>query len=285
MEKTPIRSKFVKRLVRINDQLCFAALGRHELGLTLSALADTRPNDYTTAVFPNNPHAPRLYRKLKDVPAFAAESEQIEFQMGIVASVEHALAYVEEIEEFRARLRPSPGDVIAMKGAEDQLYAKMTDWAGAAPAVGPYRTLGYLRLLRNHYAHVNDEPTQAFSSYLANHSHQLQRFWTNGVTDLGGIVFRTFPDESLTPRSAFAVMNLLRVVIEVIDREFVATLDLNDVVDSVMEDMFERVDANDRFAEPLTRKVRAAIQYGYGEKLTSASVRPRVDAYLQSRTA
>ncbi len=283
MEKTPIRSKFVKRLVRIDDQLCFAALGRHELGITLSALAAATPDEFTTTVFPANPFARRIYRKMKDIPAFAAASEQIEFQMGIVAGVEHALAYVEEIEDFRAQVHPSPGDGIGLKAAEDQLYAKMTDWTVSPPAIGPYRTLGYLRLLRNHYAHVNDEPTSAFASYLATHSHQLQRFWTNGITDLGGIQFRTLPDVPLTPGSAFALMNLLRVVIEIVDRGFVATLVLDDVVGVVAAEVFARVEAHDRSPERLTRKVRAALQEGYGEKFATAAVRQGVDEYLQSR--
>lgn len=282
MEKTPIRSKFVKRLVRINDQLCFGALGRHELGITLAGLAKSAPDDFTTTVFPTNPFAHRIYRKMKDIPALAAGSAQIGFQMAIVAGVEHALAYVEEIEDFRALVCPSPADTIGLKAAEDQLYAKMTAWTGAPPIVGPYRTLGYLRLLRNHYAHVNDMPTQAFASYLATHSHHLQQFWTNGITDLGKLKFRTLPNGPLTPENAFAVMNLLRVMIEKIDREFIATLVLGDIVDVVTAEVFARVGPNDRLPEPLTRKVTAALDMGYGEKFANAAVRQGVDAYFRS---
>ncbi|MDY7523132.1 hypothetical protein [Sphingomonas sp. 10B4] len=283
MNKTPIRTKFVKRLVLINDQLCFAALGGHELGMTLSALAGASPDGFTTSVFPANPYARRIYRQMKDLPAFAMASEQIELQMGVVTGVEHALAYVEEIESFRAVVHASPADGIAVKAAEDQLLAKMTEWSTSAPVTGNYRTLGYLRLLRNHYAHVNEEPTSAFAAYLANHSHHLQRFWTNGITDLGGVQFRTLPDGPLTPDNAFALMNVLRVMIEKIDQEFVATLTLADVIWVVAAEVFDRVKGNDRNPEPFARKVRAALREGYGEKFATMLVRRGIDGYLSHR--
>lgn len=283
MDKTPIRTKFVKRLTRIDDQLCFAALARHELGATISALAGASPDAFTTSVFPANPFARRIYRKMKDLPAFATASEQIELQMGVVTGVEHALAYVEEIEDFRAAVHASPADDINVKAPEDQLLAKMSEWSNLAPVAGNYRTLGYLRLLRNHYAHVKVEPTSAFAAYLANHSHSLQRFWANGITDLGGVQFRTLPDGPLTPGKAFALMNVLRVIIEKIDQEFVATLDLDDVIGLVAAEVFDRVKGHDRNAEPLTRKVRAALREGYGEKFDTVLVRRGVDDYLRHR--
>lgn len=58
MDKTPIRTKFVKQLVRVDDQLCFAALGRHEFGRTLGELVRASPKEFTTAAFADIRSAP-----------------------------------------------------------------------------------------------------------------------------------------------------------------------------------------------------------------------------------
>jgi hypothetical protein len=283
MDRTPIRAKFVKRLITINDQLCFAALGRREFGETLSKLVKASPKDFTTSVFPANPYAPRIYRKMKDMPAFAAKSEQIELQMCIIAGFEHALAYVEELEDFRASVRPSHADATNVDAPEDRLLAKMTQWMGGASEKGPYKTFGYVRLLRNHYAHVNDEKTPAFSSYIANHAHQLQRFWDNGITDLGGIKFRTLPDGPLSAESAFAVMNLLRVSIEMIDRDYAGTLKLADILETTAAEVFVAAAHHDRALERMGPKVRATLKRDYGEEFDLTAVREGVNAFLAAQ--
>lgn len=280
MFKTPIRAKFVSRLERINDQLCFAAFGRHELGALFAPHVAASPKAYSTDIFPANPHARRIYRMMKDMPEFAAVSEEIELQMVVISGVEHALAYIAEIEAFRRRVILSPADAIKCDAPEDQIFDKMSGWTGSAPVRGDYRTLGYLRLLRNHYAHVNDDPSPAFAAYLAQHSHHLQSFWANGVTQLGTFQFRTLVDAPLTASDAFAIMNLLRVVIEHIDTGFAGTLTLEAVLPEVTARLFATCAGHDRTPERLSPKVRAAIEHDYGPRFGVADIRSRVDAYF-----
>lgn len=283
MDKTPIRTKFVKQLVRVNDQLCFAALGRHEFGRALSELVRASPKEFTTAAFAGNPYAKRLYRQMADMPDFAIKSEQTELQMGVIAGVEYALAYFDEIEAFRALAKPSEADVVRADAPEDQLFAKMSRWLGCEPEKGPYRSLGYLRLLRNHYAHVNDDPSPAFASFVAKHAHHLQRYWDNGITDLGAISFRSLPHDALTAEYAFAIMNLLRVSVEKIDRDFASTLEFDDVLNLVAAEAYESAAHHDRAPERLTSRVRSDLELGYGERFDVTRVRAGVDAFLSHR--
>lgn len=278
MFKTPIRAKFVSRLERINDQLCFAAFGRHELGALFALHVESSPEDYSTQVFPANPYAGRIYRKMKDIPSFAAVSDEIELQMVVISGGEHALAYIVEIEKFRSKLLPSPADAIARDAPEDQIFDKMSQWAGALPPRGDYRTLGFLRLLRNHYAHVNEAPSPAFAAYLAQHAHHLQSFWNNGVTHLGNFRFRTLIDAPLTAEDAFAIMNLLRVVIEHVDASFAATLSLDAVLPEVTAHLIATRPGHDRTPARLSPKVRAAIEHDYGCKFGIDEIRSRVEA-------
>lgn len=283
MEKTPIRTKFIRKLIQVNDQLCFAAFGRHELGRTLGALVSASPKKFTTVAFPDNPYAKRIFRQMADMPDFATKSEQTELQMGVIAGVEYALAYLDEIEAFRSSAKPSDADLISADAPEDQLFAKMTRWLGREPEKGPYRSFGYLRLLRNHYAHVNDDPSPAFASYVAKHAHHLQLYWDNGITDLGAVSFRSLPQDLLTAEYAFAIMNLLRVSVEKIDRDFASTLELDDVLNFVVAEAYERAANHDRAPERLAPRVRSDLELGYGERFDVTRVRAGVDAFLSHR--
>lgn len=283
MFKTPIRAKFVSRLEKINDQLCYTAFARHELDIVLTSHAAASADKFTTAVFPANPYADRIFRKLKDLPAFGAASKEIELQMVVIAAVEHALAYASEIESFRRLTSPTATDDIAIEAAEDQLFEKVSQWAGSTPPRGDFRTLGYLRLLRNHYAHVNDVPSSAFSAYIATHAHHLQRFWNNGVTQLAGLRFKTLPDAPLTSEIAFAIMNLVRVVIEHIDFVFASTLQLDRVVFQIAAELLDTVKGHDRSAARLAPKVRFVLEHGYGVKQDTAQIQPLVESFLETR--
>ena len=283
MEKTPIRTRFVKQLIRVNDQLCFAALGRHEFGRTLGELVRASPKEFTTAAFADNPYAKRLYRQMADMPEFAMKSEQTELQMGVIAGVEYALAYVDEVEAFRRSARPSDADLISTDAPEDQLFAKMTRWLGREPEKETYRSLGYLRLLRNQYAHVNDDPSPAFARYVAKHAHHLQRYWDNGITDLGAVSFRSLPRDALTAECAFAIMNLLRVSVEKIDCDFASTLELDDILNFVVAEAFEGAAHHDRAPERLAHRVRSDLNLRYGARFDVTRVRIGVETFLSQR--
>ena len=112
-------------------------------------------------------------------------------RMGVIASVEHSLAYVEEVQAFRQALVNSEGDDVKDDAEEEQFRLKIERWSGRSPPSGYFRTLGYLRLLRNHYAHVNDTPHPSFKTYVRSYGTPLNKFWNNGVTDVHGIDFRT----------------------------------------------------------------------------------------------
>lgn len=283
MLRTPIRTKFSKQLIRINDQICFAALGRREFGEAIDRLAQASPQESTSTVFASNPYATRLHRKMEDIPAFAANSEQVELQMGVIAGCEHAIAYLKEIETFRAAVKPSPVDGLKADAIEDRLLQKLAAWLGKAPVKGPYLTLGYLRLLRNHYGHVNEVKTSAFSKYIANHAHHLQTFWNNGRTDIGPLKFRTLPDGPLSAEACFAIMNLLRICIEEIDADFVRTLSVPDILEHMVAEVHERDKPRSNDPEWFPKRVRAAISGGYGEEPDAEPVRKATDAFLAAR--
>lgn len=157
-----------------------------------------QPSQYTTDVFKANPYAQRIYRPLHDLPSFLNGNEQVALRMSVIAGVEHCLAYLQDIQLFRGSLISSPQDAIKDDAEEEQLRRKIEGWAGRVPQPGHFRTLTYLRLLRNHYAHANDILHSAFKSFIRANGTILNRFWANGITDVGELDFKTAANSPLS---------------------------------------------------------------------------------------
>lgn len=184
MPKTPVASRFLLRLIDVGDQICFSALRQWEFDRILSGVAAQSPKDFTPAVFAANPFSNRIYRRVGDLPQFSSDAEQVALKMGVIASVEHVLACLEEMQTFRAALASTNADAISNDAEEEQLRLKIEAWSGAKATAAYFRTIGLFRLLRNHYAHLNDKPHPALKSYIAANATTLNRFWAKAPTQL-----------------------------------------------------------------------------------------------------
>jgi len=179
-------------LARVNDQLCFAALQQSEFLKKLEPLAQARAAEFATDVFPENQYAENIHRKIGDLVQFSNQAEQIALQMGIIAAVEYVLAYIGDIQHFKEKLQPHIGALIHHDAEEEKLRLKVEQWSKNIDQESfvkndYFRTLGYFRLLRNNYAHVNEVPSHAFSDYIRLQSTLLNTFWKKQITDLHGI--------------------------------------------------------------------------------------------------
>lgn len=260
MRKTPVAARFMQQLIRVNDQMCYSALQQWEFQRTLEPLVSSRAADFTPAVFHSNPFAENIFRRIGELPVFLAESEQVALRMGVIAAAEYSIAYIEEVQAFRQKLVASAGDTIKNDAEEEQLLHKIEAWSGNAPVSGYFRTLGYLRLLRNHYAHINEKPHQAFKTYIGSFGTPLNRFWDNGVTDVHGIDFRTLPKTALTPKLIFGIMNIARVSIQHIDDMVARTLTLADAVRWQVEKILQSANNRQLPVERLASKIRARLE-------------------------
>jgi hypothetical protein len=106
MKKTPAAARFIRQLIKVNDQVCFSALRQWEFEQALAPLVISRPADFTAAVFSANPSAGSIYRKIGDLPAFSQEAEQVALRTGVIAAVEYSLAYLEEVQTLRQSHHP-----------------------------------------------------------------------------------------------------------------------------------------------------------------------------------
>ena len=277
MKKTPVSTRFTRQFIKVNDQVCFSALRQWEFEQTLAPLLINQPGEFTPAVFSANPFAESIYRRIGELPAFSQEAEQVALRMGVIASIEHSLAYIEEVQTFRQSLVPSESDEIKDDAEEEQLRRKIERWSGTSPPSGYFRTIGYFRLLRNHYAHVNESPHPAFKTYIKSYGTLLNRFWNNGVTDIHGIDFRTLATTMLTPDLAFGFMNVLRVSLRHIDELVSDTLSLTDAVRFILNEIYQSPRNRQLRTGRIASKVRARLRSEWNIELSRAVVADEIE--------
>ncbi|PYG29992.1 hypothetical protein [Pelagimonas varians] len=280
MRKTPLAARFTKQLIRVNDQICFAALQQWDSAKRLETFAKDHPEIFSTEIFDNNPYAKAIHRRAQELPALSRDAQIVALQTGVVASVEHVLAYIQDVQDLRQDLVAEKGETIREDADEEQLRRKIERWQSKPPAINYFRTLGYFRYLRNHYAHVNDKPTHAFETYVRSYGTPLNSFWDNGVTGLHGVEFKSLPTTDLTPELGFGIMNLLRVCLRQIDEMVAESLSLSDTVRwAVMQIRLER--NNQDLTRPrLVSKVTTRVKMDWGLECDAFQIEDAVEKVL-----
>lgn len=280
MKKTPLASRFTQQLNRVNDQICFAALQQWDFARRLEPLVASRPREFSTEVFPTNPYAESIYRRVSELAELSGDAEVIALQMGVVASVEHILAYMEEVQTFRKNLIADDSEAIRDDAEEEQLRLKIIRWRGSEPTSQYFRTLGYFRHLRNHYAHVNSTPISAFATYIRSYGTPLNSFWNNGVTNIHGVDFRTLGGSKLTPELAIGVMNLLRVCLWHVDEIVAETLTLADAVRWIVQQIHGMPRNRTISGTRLESKVTLRLKMEWNLEAGASTIRQAINAAL-----
>jgi hypothetical protein len=277
MKKTPVASKYLNELVKVNDQLCYSVLLHEEFEETILKHAELSSNLFTSSIFPSNPFSERLYRRGKDLPLFAKKSRITGLRMAVIVGYEHVAAYLDDVQRFRARIKASPHDTIRADQVEQQVFSKLEHWLGKPPDKGYFVTLGYCRHMRNSLAHAYDTASRELAGFAATHSHELGKFWENGRTDLQGLNFREATEPELTPDMAFGFMNLFRICLRQIDSMFAATLVLEDVLADTVKEIVERRPDLRWLPAKTSPKARAVIHARYGERFPIDVIRERIE--------
>jgi hypothetical protein len=138
-------------------------------------------------------------------------------------------------------------------------------------------------LLRNHYAHLNDEPHPAFKTHIKSYGSPVSKFWDNDVTNLQGIDFRTLAAIDLTPHLTFGIMNLLRICIQHVDEMVAQTLSPVDAVRWIIRQIMTNPGNRGLTVEHLSRKVAERLRMEWNIE-EPASVARWVDEVSASGT-
>lgn len=277
--KSQVLRKFESKLEDMNDQLCYFLFSDIEINNVFSQLETNVAGKYTTEVFSKNEFSERLHIKIEALPEFRTKAFHTLVSMSVIASVEYLLSYVEEIEEFRSNVIASIHDAITDKKPEEQLRRKLTHWLGEDPDGAVIKTMAYLRLRRNHIAHVREEMSDGYRSLIKNDSNYLNNYWAKQTTELNGFDFSQQSYAEFEVNEVFALINLSRVCMRKVDSMMLSTIPDESIATYELPNFLANKKLNGLTIDTKSRKFTAFLQHQYGKKMSCA------DALLRAHVA
>jgi hypothetical protein len=268
--KSQVLRKFESKLEDMNDQLCYFLFSDIEVNNIFSELDHDISDSYTTEVYPENKFSERLHIKIEALPAFRTKAFHTLVSMSVIASVEYLLSYIEEVESFRAKIIPSVHDEITDKKPEEQLNLKLSHWLGKDPESAIIKTISYLRLRRNHIAHVREEMSDGYRSLIKNNSNHLNSYWAKQSTKLNGFDFSKKTYDEFEVNDVFALINLSRVCMREIDSLVLSTISEESIAGYELPNFLANKKLNGLTVEVKSRKFAAFLQHQYSQKIACA---------------
>jgi len=225
--KSPVLRKYEKKLIEVNDQLCYFLFSDAELELNITKLKKTE-NLFTTDIFCENKFSSRLHVKIDDIPLHRKKAFNTLVGIIHIASVEYLLNYIEEIESYHSLVYPTAFDSISNEKPEEQLLQKIQSWSKNIE-IEIIKTIKYLRLRRNHVTHLSEDLNDALKSIIKNESNQLNKFWKNMPTQLYDFCFTNQECSTFTVNEIFALVNLVRVCMRKVDEVITFGIEYNKI--------------------------------------------------------
>lgn len=269
MKKTPAGVACDARLTEINDQLCFGAFSTIELSRIIAAL-NHPPETLASIAFPQNPHAPRIDRRLEDLPEFQGQAIRTLNASALIAASEYVQAFFRSSSTTVHRLTGTASPL--KQGGEDEKLRDQLVALGAPVVPEIFDTVIYLRLRRNRLVHEGPLGQWLDDFFDAGVGNRVKAYWGTRRTKLFGFDFLDRDLGRFTINDGYAVMNLLRICMKTIDGWVAAQLPVAKLADEVARDLISRYPGLRNEIPTLTKRTRRELESLYGTKVALAEI-------------
>lgn len=262
--KTPILRIYEEKIAQVNDQLCYFLFTDIELENALTGITKGHEDKLTTELFPDNKFSPRLRVYIKALHSFRDNAFHTLMGVNIIAAVEYMLCYINDIEGYRAAVLPTPFDSKTSDKPEEQLQEKLKGWLGKQPDSSIIKTINYLRLRRNHLAHLSDKMSNDFSSLVKNDANCLNKYWGEKKTNIYDFDFSNRDCSTFKENEALALINLIFVCIKIVDEMVLSSISMTDIAKYEIVEFLQNKLINGRSLLSRRSKFRGVLLAKYG---------------------
>jgi hypothetical protein len=126
------------------------------------------------------------------------------------------------------------------------------------------KTISYLRLRRNHIAHVREEMSDGFTTLVKNDANFLNKYWGGKKTELYDFDFSNKEYSTFSANEVFTLINLTRVCMREIDELITSSLSENDIAQYEIKEFLKNKANNGLSLATKIRKFRAFIKQNHG---------------------
>lgn len=266
--RTPVLDDYRLQLDAVNDHLCYGAFYAFEASQNILQKASKQPDEFTTQLFPSNPYSERIHRPVTDIINFEEKYLNQSAAIALQTGMEVVQCYFKKVRKFAANFHNI--ESANTSEPEDELLLTQMTLMKCEFQKEMFDTIVYLRRRRNHCVHMLQNPTSEMEKFWKNDAELLNQFWKIQRTNLLDF---DFSNEELTAfriQDGFAIMNLLRVCMSVIDSNIAINFSIQDII----ADATKRVllDSNHLRGdqERCIRKVKGLVMRDYGKRLETA---------------
>ncbi len=262
MHRTPWGPPVLDRMAAVNDQLCFFLFAEWEVERSLLRFAPSLNERFSTELFADNPHAPRIHVPLADLRGFQIANRTFALGTYFATSYELLAGYYRPAIDLLARFRPAT--LTPSSSLKKEIWFSETLASSGAPAIATeiIDTLSYLRLRRNHFVHFGEDVKPEMQELQDKKGDRLNVFWDASVDALNfrDPMLDTFPEDE-----TIELLKLLRIVVEQLDTAVAMGLDTRMVIEAECNAVLDgRTALNDREFARAGKKVEGRLRHNYG---------------------
>lgn len=263
--RTPVLNDYRLQLDAVNDHLCFGAFYAFEASQNILQKSANETNEFTTQLFPSNPYSERIHRRVSDIIDFEESYLNQSAAMALQAGMEIVQSYFEKVRKFTAKFHNiEPANISA---PEDELLLIQMTSRKCQFRKEIFDTIVYLRRRRNHCVHMLQTPTSEMEKFWKTDAETLNQFWKSQRTKLFDFNFLNEELISFRIQDGFAIMNLLRVCMSVIDSNIAINFSTQDIIADATKRVLLKSNHLRGDEERCIRKVKGLVMREYGKEL------------------
>lgn len=211
MKQTPLSAAVRERLSGVNDLVWLQEFSLHEMDMVSTGFSKKVAGLHTKDIFGKNPYAARINIRLDRMPGFRRRLTE-----ALLATVfAHSFELLNDYLREASRLLKEHGNSVwqsdlTRKAPEDRFEDSWNATGYPAITSELWKTFKYLRLRRNHYAHIAQILKPDFKALLVAQGVHLNQFWRD-PSMMGAAAPLDFASPAIFAPTVPEVIAMLRV--------------------------------------------------------------------------
>lgn len=278
--KTPLHSKIIKSIIKMNDQLQFYVFMNQEMKQRLDDFGPKLSDQFTSDLFSKNPYSPKINVTLDKLRNFQLENEDFTLAAYFSTCYEVASGYYDLIIELLSEINSTTFVRSNDRRPELELYNSLVGSGYSLPDYELIETLTYIRLRRNHFIHLNGTLKETFSNLIRDRGVDLNNYWGRRNPPQNRLDFSSNNIHNFEHEEVIQLLGLIMIIFEELDGHIASLLDKRGVLTYIAKQRFgtrpKRM--NSDIAKQQAQVIQKIARLEFGLESTEEEVLPIVNA-------
>lgn len=278
--KTPLHSRVIKSVIKMNDQLQFYIFMNQEMKQRIDDFGPKVADQFTPDLFNKNPFSSKINVTLKQLRDFQIENEQFTLAVYFSTCYETASGYYELAHDLLSEINSATYMLSNSNNPESTLYKSLAASGYALPDFELIETLSYIRFRRNHFIHLSATPNTPFSNLIHGRGTALNSYWGSRTPPQNRLDFSSDQIQHFAREEVIQLLGHIMIIFEELDGHIASLLDRNGVLTYLAKQRFGNKSAkiNKDIAQQRAKTIRTLAVLEFGLHSTQEEIVPIIYA-------